>query len=38
MSNTEAITRAIDIWERRAEFPSPPTMPSRDEVLAALAG
>jgi 2-polyprenyl-6-methoxyphenol hydroxylase-like FAD-dependent oxidoreductase len=38
MSNTDAITRAIDIWERRASLPAPPPMPSRDEVLAALAG
>jgi 2-polyprenyl-6-methoxyphenol hydroxylase-like FAD-dependent oxidoreductase len=37
-SNTDVITRAIGIWERRAELPSPPPPPSRDELLAALAG
>jgi 2-polyprenyl-6-methoxyphenol hydroxylase-like FAD-dependent oxidoreductase len=38
MSNGDAIARAIAIWERRAELPAPPPMPSRDELLAALAG
>ena len=38
MGNPEAITRAIAIWERRHELPQPPAPPSRDELLAALAG
>jgi 2-polyprenyl-6-methoxyphenol hydroxylase-like FAD-dependent oxidoreductase len=38
MQNTEAIERAIAIWGRRDELPKPPAPPSRDELLAALAG
>jgi 2-polyprenyl-6-methoxyphenol hydroxylase-like FAD-dependent oxidoreductase len=38
MANGEVIGRAIEIWERRHELPKPPPMPSRDDVLGALAG
>ena len=38
MSNPEAVNRAIAIWEKRHELPQPPAPPSRDELLAALAG
>lgn len=37
-SNQDVVGRAIAVWERRAELPKPPVPPSRDELLAALAG
>lgn len=38
MGNQDALDRALAIWNRRAELPGPPPPPTRDEMLAALAG